>query len=206
MTFKLPTEVSNDRWLQVRNDKGKDRWRNTERNARHAMAYRRQFNIAKREEVRLENYKGRNPMSRSQWRRQQRIRKAEREAVANKGATSTKNQGESSTNKPTPKNQTEDKPPVNRRLFSEVQLDEPKEYTPGPEEDEDMITDNFESEGESSFNLNCNVVSVLPCEFGQETEIDEYEEEDTIDLMKHRPVCYYVMDNGGSGLIGNPQD
>ena len=114
--------------------------------------------------------------------------------MANKGVTSTKNQGESSTNKP--KNQTEDKPPVNRRLFSEEQRDEPKEYTPGPEEDEDMITDNFESEGESSFNLNCNVVSVLPCEFGQETEINEYEEEDTTDLMKHRPVCYYVMDNG----------
>ncbi|CAI8585437.1 unnamed protein product [Vicia faba] len=31
-------------------NKGKDRWRNTERNARHAMTYRRQFNIAKREE------------------------------------------------------------------------------------------------------------------------------------------------------------
>ena len=67
MTFKLPAEVPTDRWLQVRNDKGKDRWRNTERNAHHDMTYRRQFNIAKREEVRLENYKGRNPMSRSQW-------------------------------------------------------------------------------------------------------------------------------------------
>ena len=78
VTFKVPAEVPTDKWLQVRADKGKDKWRNNERNARHAMVYRRQFNMAKREEVRLENYKGKNPMSRSQWRRQQRVRKAER--------------------------------------------------------------------------------------------------------------------------------
>ena len=59
-----------------------------------------------------------------------------------------------------------------------------------------MLTNNFESEGESSLNINCNVVSVLRCEFGQETEVEEHEEDDAIDLMKHRPVCYYVMDNG----------
>ena len=115
VTFKLPAEVPTDRWLQVRNDKGKDKWRSAERNARHAVTYRRQFNTQKREEVRLENYKGRNPMSRSQWCRQQRIRKAEREAMANKGDTSTKIQGESSTNKP--KNQTEEKPIKSRFIF-----------------------------------------------------------------------------------------
>ena len=104
VTFKVPVEVPTDKWLQVRTDKGKDKWRNNERNARHAMAYRRQFNMGKREEVRLENYKGKNPMSRSQWRRQQRVRKAEREATLNKGVGSSKDKEESSTNKPAPNN------------------------------------------------------------------------------------------------------
>ena len=109
---------------------------------------------------------------------------------------SSKDKEESSTNKPAPNNQPGGKPPVSRKLFSETKQNESKEYTPGPEEDEDMLTDNFESEGESSLNINCNVVSVLPCEFGQETEVEEREEDDAIDLTKHRPVCYYVMDNG----------
>src|ERR1051325_2367350 len=195
-TFRIPAEVPTDRWFHVKTNKGKDNWRSNERNARHAMVYRRQFNNKRKEELRLENYKGKNPMSRSQSRRQQRVRKAERETLAAEEVVSTSNKEMSSTNKPTTSKQPENKPPVSRRLFADTKPDESKEYTPGPEEDEDMLTDNFESEGESSLNLNCNVVSVLPAEFGQETEIEEQEEDDTIDMMKHRPVCYYVMDNG----------
>ena len=65
VTFKIPAEIPTDKWLQVKTDKGKDKWRNNERNARHAMTYSRKLNMVKREEVRLETYKGRNPMSRS---------------------------------------------------------------------------------------------------------------------------------------------
>ena len=116
--------------------------------------------------------------------------------MLDKGMASSKDKEESSTNKPAPNSQPGGKPPVSRKLFYETKQNESKEYTPGPEEDEDMLTDNFESEGESSLNINCNVVSVLPCEFEQETEVGEHEEEDAINLTKHRPVCYYVMDNG----------
>src|ERR1051325_8044696 len=123
--------------------------------------------------MRLENYKGKNPMSRSQWRRQQRVQKAEREAMLDKGVASSKNKEESSTNKPAPNNQPGGKPPVSMKLLSETKQNESKEYTPGPEEDEDMLTDDFESEGESSLNINCNVVYVFPCELGQETEVGE---------------------------------
>src|ERR1044072_6906733 len=138
VTFKIPAEVPSDKWLQVKTNKGKDKWRGNDRNGRHAMVCRRQFNTAQREELRLENYKGNNPMSRSQWRRQQRVRKAEREALADKGAVSTSNKEVSSTNKPTTSKQPENKPPVSRRLFSETKPDESKEYTPSTEEDEDM--------------------------------------------------------------------
>src|ERR1051325_7565593 len=100
-TFRIPAEVPTDRWFHVKTNKGKDNWRNNERNTRHAMVYRRQFDNKRKEEFRLENYKGKNPMSRSQWRRQQRVRKAEREMRAVKETVSTSNRETSSTNKPT---------------------------------------------------------------------------------------------------------
>ena len=43
--FKLYAEVPTDRWLQVRNDKGKDKWRNTERNARQPICILRSKKI-----------------------------------------------------------------------------------------------------------------------------------------------------------------
>ena len=74
------------------------------------MAYRKQFQTSKREAYRLENYKGKNPMSQSQWRRHQRIKKAEREITS-------KDIGESSSNKFLSSAANSSKPPVGRRLF-----------------------------------------------------------------------------------------
>src|ERR1051325_2684051 len=62
--------------------------------------------------------------------------------------------------------------------------------------DEEMLTDDFESEGEPFFNVNCNVVFVLPYKYNQDTEIDETEDNEEKEITKHRPVCYYVMNNG----------
>ena len=59
-----------------------------------------------------------------------------------------------------------------------------------------MSIDDFESDGVSSFNVNCNVVSVLPQEYNQETEIEDQEEVDEEEMAKHKPVCYYVLNNG----------
>src|ERR1051325_5688696 len=80
VSFKLHAEVPTDRWLQAKSDKGKWKWRSFDQGGRIAMAYRKQFNTAKREEIRLENYKGKNLMSRSQWRRHQRNKRVERES------------------------------------------------------------------------------------------------------------------------------
>lgn len=77
VTFKLPAEVPEDKWTQVGSKKGK--WKSFEDGGRISWAYRKQFQASKREAIRLENYKGKNHMSRSQWRRHQRLRKAERE-------------------------------------------------------------------------------------------------------------------------------
>lgn len=44
------------------------------------MAYRKEFQTARKISHISENYKGKNPMTRSQWRREQRRGKAQREA------------------------------------------------------------------------------------------------------------------------------
>ena len=62
--------------------------------------------------------------------------------------------------------------------------------------EEEMLTDDFESEGESFFNVNCNVVSVLTYEYNQDTEVDVTEENDEEEMTKHRLVCYYIMNSG----------
>ena len=59
-----------------------------------------------------------------------------------------------------------------------------------------MLIDDFESDGVSSVNMNCNMVSVLPYEYNQETEIEDNEEADAVEMAKHKPVCYYVLNNG----------
>lgn len=83
-----------------------------------------------------ENYKGKNPMSRCQWRRQHRRRKAEREA-------NEKVMEESSTNQPPKKDRGEEKNPVGRKLFpaqKEESQDKSEQLTAG----DDMLTNNFD--------------------------------------------------------------
>lgn len=56
-----------------------------------------------------------------------------------------------------------------------------------------MLTENFESNKESSLNINCNVVFVLPYEYDQVTIVEENEDIDKIKMAKHKPIYYYVM-------------
>src|ERR1044072_6828106 len=128
-------------------------------------------------------------MSRSQWRRHQRNKKAERDSKAMEI-------GESSTNNPTLVTQIGGKPPVSRKLFSPKKDTEENKTQKKDANKEDLMTDDFESEGESFFNANCNVVSVLPCEFEHNTEVCVGEETDEEEMARHRPVCYYVTKNG----------
>ncbi|XP_050888416.1 uncharacterized protein LOC127093515 [Lathyrus oleraceus] len=39
-------------------------------------------------------------------------------------------------------------------------------------------------------------VRVLPYEYNQETKIEDNEETDVVEMAKHKPVCYYVLNNG----------
>src|SRR3954469_14441648 len=84
------------------------------------------------------------------------------------------------------------KPPLERKLFdSENEKEEERGHSDLWKED-DRMTNDFDSDEVSSINMNCNVVSVLPHEFNQETEVEDYEVADVEEMAKHRPICYYI--------------
>ena len=147
-------------------EKGQQKWKSFDVERGSSMAYRKEFQTSKKSTYILENYKGKNPMSRSQWRREQRRRKAQREAES-------KENGESSTNIPVGSNGREktkfvEKLPVGRKLFVS-QEEEAKEKHDRAIAEGEMMTDNFDSGSEASLDIIVNVVSVLPREFDQIT-------------------------------------
>lgn len=103
--------------------------------------------------------------------------------------------GESSRNENPPPAKVNEKLPVRRKIFS-PKKDEISEKVEKAFDDEHMLTDDFEFEGESSLNINCSVVFVLPFEYDQITEVEDDKEADKIEMTKHKWVCYKVMNNG----------
>lgn len=62
--------------------------------------------------------------------------------------------------------------------------------------DSEMATDNFDSGLEDDFDVIYNVVSVLPWEYDFVTEVKEPVECDEKETVKHKSVCYFMMNNG----------
>ena len=62
--------------------------------------------------------------------------------------------------------------------------------------DDDVMIDDFESDEESSLNINCNMVYVLPHEYDQVMEVEDSGEVDEAEMARHKHVCYYIMNNG----------
>ncbi|WJX12400.1 hypothetical protein P8452_02908 [Trifolium repens] len=118
------------------------------------------------------NYKGKNPMTRSQWRRYQR----QKRVAAQKSQITADSNG---------------KKPMKERLG------EPKagSSTTNNVEDEHMEADDF-LDSEPDLDIIVNVVSILPREFDVCSEITDEEEESGMQMALHRPVCYYVTSNG----------
>lgn len=89
-----------------------------------------------------------------------------------------------------------DKPPFGRKLFSPKKEIAGEKVSENPIVDENMLTGEFKLDEGSSLNINCNMVSVLPHEYNQEIEVEEPEEVDEVKMRKHKPVCYYMLNNG----------
>src|SRR4051812_37618603 len=100
------------------------------------MAFRRQFQTSIREMYMLENYKAMNPISKSQWRRHQMMKKAEKEARS-------KEVGESSSIKVPLQGARVNKPPVGHKLFGSQNEKINEKAQSSPVKEEDMMTDDF---------------------------------------------------------------
>lgn len=71
---------------------------------------------------------------------------------------------------------------------------------------DDLLTDNFDTYSEPFVDFTCNVVSVLPREYEQIIEVEELEENINAEMANHRPVCYYVMNNGCVSFFERPDE
>jgi hypothetical protein len=122
-------------------------------------------------------------MTRTQWRRFQRRKKLATQQAKAGGNANDKEKAELV------------KRPVKERLttIKESEAEDIKE----DENEEDFMDDDDLLDEESDFDVLVNVVSVLPLEYDVPTEVTKAEEEfEALELADHRPVCYYVMENG----------
>jgi hypothetical protein len=147
--------------------------------------YRREFKSEKRTHV-SENYLGKNPMSKTQWRRFQRRKQAEREAargIVGRGVASGANAGK--------------KVVVKVDTTSKEQI---REYVRRPTEKcSDEVTDDFNSESEASLDILVNMVSTLPQEYKYVTEVEEsVDDADAEEMALHQPRCYFVLNDGSA--------
>lgn len=79
--FKPNVDAPRGKWVRPteKRERGQEKWQSFEVGRGSSIAYWREFQVSKQQAYRFEKYKGKNPMSRSQWWRKQRRRKVDRE-------------------------------------------------------------------------------------------------------------------------------
>ncbi|WJX94328.1 hypothetical protein P8452_75757 [Trifolium repens] len=122
------------------------------------------------------NYKGKNPMTRTQWRRFQRKKKMATQNVNARGNATVVQKVEMA------------RRPAKERLSPVAE---------GNENEEDYMDDDDLLDDEPDFDVLVNVISILPAEYDVESEVNEVEDDlVAAEMANHKPVCYYVMGNG----------
>ena len=130
------------------------------------------------------NYKGRNPMTKSQWRRFQRQKKADAlKDVTNVNKNADKGKNQEQTIFDTLRNHDIE------RIFPPLSV-----VKKGLSIEDEELTSNF-TDFEVSLNI-ILVVSMLPMEYDLISEVTEDEEDFTEEMVSQQPKCYFVMDNG----------
>ena len=59
-----------------------------------------------------------------------------------------------------------------------------------------MLIDDSGTYSEPSLDITCNMMSVLLRKYDQVMEVEEPEDAKYVQMARHKPVCYYVMNNG----------
>ncbi|MCH81201.1 hypothetical protein A2U01_0001985 [Trifolium medium] len=146
------------------------------------------------------NYKGKNPMTRTQWRRYQRKKKLTAQG-AQAGGSLVKVGGNPI--KAGGNSVVESKKELARRPLKErlapiaenVEAEKEEADMEGELEGDFMEDDPLKDEPD--FDVLVNVISVLPADYDVQTEVNEGEEEqNSIEMANNKPVCYYIIGNG----------
>lgn len=61
---------------------------------------------------------------------------------------------------------------------------------------DELLIDNFDSGSEDSLDILVGVVSVMPRELDRIIEVDDNDSITEREMAAHKPVCYYIMNNG----------
>jgi hypothetical protein len=126
------------------------------------------------------NYMGKNPMTRTQWRRHQRQKRLEAQNVPKIDNSKGKQIVEM----------------VKRPLKDRISFPISTEKIEAVAETDQMEDDDLLG-SENDFDVLVGVVSILPAEYDVLSEIQSGEDEfDSSELALHKPMCYYVMNNG----------
>lgn len=164
---------------------GQGKWQNFEVDRGSSLAHRREFQADKKTSHISENYKGKNPMTRPQWRREQRRRKARRDAGEKEKAKSNTN---------VPARRKEDSS-FDKRKFNTPAEAAREKYDRMSAGDKTLI-DNFDSGLEASLDILVGVVFVMLRESDQIIEVEDTDNNTEREMAAYKPVCYYVMNNG----------
>lgn len=62
-----------------------------------------------------------------------------------------------------------------------------------------MEMESFDSCSREELDIICNMISVLPVEYDQVTEVTEYESGLPEELENHKPLCYNVINSDTIG-------
>lgn len=62
--------------------------------------------------------------------------------------------------------------------------------------EDEMLTNDFDSGSKASLDILVGMVSVMPREFDQIIEIEDTDSNTKREMAAHKPICYYVMNNG----------
>jgi len=123
------------------------------------------------------NYKGKNPMTRTQWRRYQRSKKGISASLENEIADPKGDQRMVESNRR----------PAKERLSLPIVKEDPNE--------DNELGSGF-TDSELDFDVICNLVSILLAEYDMISEVDDSEEEfDLKDMGEYKPMCYFVNDD-----------
>src|SRR4051812_39653862 len=205
-TFRPKTDVPEDKWVKPINFRGKRTEWQIQGDGTNAEGSWTDSG-SKRKDYISPNYKGKNPMTRTQWRRYQRSHKNGQEGSKMVQAGFSHYQS-----KPFHRKLTEEQAKIaNERLAAGMILgkklikelvdddapilntEKEPEYSPLSDEE---VDDNFDIESDKLL-IDCGIVSVLPAEFDRISEVSENEDDFLPDEnVEETLVCYYVMGKG----------